>query len=219
MFHVLSMVKRIKVSWLLSVRKTVARRNLETAWHSLGGFYSKISDTHTCTHTHTHTHTSVSVYFSGSHSLSLSLYILYIYKDGWCRSKERIRIYFKIRSTMRFVFFEFIYFVLTYVLYIRMFQACCFRQRTYVALGLLNEVLNETWTHCCFQYKWTLVGQTGLYRELCSSFLECVYFGLLYPSLIFYMFIVVCVYVCELVLEWFWVSQTFFWVSWGVLWF
>ena len=62
---------------------------------------------------------------------------------------------FKIRwSTERFVFFEFIYFVLicvlriciTYVLYICMFPACCFRQRTFVAQGLLNGVLNETWT-------------------------------------------------------------------------
>ena len=40
-----------------------------------------------------------------------------------------------------------------------------------------------------------MVGQTGLYRGHCSYFLECVYFGLLYPSLIFDMFIVVCVFV------------------------
>ena len=44
-----------------------------------------------------------------------------------CRSKEKIKIYFKIgRSTKRFVFFEFSYFVLTYVLYMCMFPACCF---------------------------------------------------------------------------------------------
>ena len=45
----------------------------------------------------------------------LNIYIyIYIYKDGCCKSKERIRIDFKIgRSTKRFVFFEFIfYFVL-----------------------------------------------------------------------------------------------------------
>ena len=41
-----------------------------------------------------------------------------------------------------------------------------------------------------------LVGQTGLYRGHCSSFLECVYFGLLYQSLIFDMFIDMCVCVC-----------------------
>ena len=36
-----------------------------------------------------------------------------------------------------------------------MFPACCFRQRTCVAQGLLNGVLNETCTHSCFQYKYT----------------------------------------------------------------
>ena len=77
-----------------------------------------------------------------------------------------------------------------------MFPACCFRPRTYVVQGLFNGVLNETWTHSGFQDKWPLVGQAGLYRGRCSSSLECVYFGLLYPSLIFDMFIVVCVCVC-----------------------
>ena len=51
-----------------------------------------------------------------------------------------------------------------------------------------------------------MVGQVGLCRGCCSSFLKCVYFGLLYPSLIFDMFIVVCVCVCKS-------------VSWGFLWF
>ena len=72
-------------------------------------------------------------------------YILNIYKDGCCRSKERIRIYFKIRRSMkRFVFFEFIYFVLTYVLYICMFPACYFHQRTFVAQSLVNGRLELT---------------------------------------------------------------------------
>ena len=66
--------------------------------------------------THTHTHTHI---------------YIYIFKIG--------------RSTKRFAFFEFIYFVLTYVLFICMFPACCFRQRICMAQGLLNEVLNETW--------------------------------------------------------------------------
>ena len=123
-------------------------------------------------HTHTHTHTHTHIY---------------IFKIG--------------RSTKRFVFFEFIYFVLTYELYICMFPACCFHQKTCVAQGFFNGVLNEIWTHSCFQYKWPLVGHTGLYRGHCSSFLECVYFGLLYPSLIFDMFIVMCVCVCVCVLE------------------
>ena len=138
---------------------------------------------------------------------------VYISKDGCCRSKERMRIYFRIgRSTKRFVFFEFIYFVLTYMLYVCMFPVCCFRQRTCVAQGLFNVVLNETWTHSCFQYKWLLLGQTDLYRGHCSSFQECVYFGLLYQSLILNMFmcVCVCVCVCVLALEWFGVSLTAF---------
>ena len=119
---------------------------------------------------------------------------IYIYKDGCWKSKERIRIYFEIkRSTKRFLFFGFIYFVLAYVLYICMFPVCCLRQRKYVTQGLVSGVLIETWTHSCFQYKWPLVGQAGLYRGRYSSFRECVSFGLLYPSLIFTMSIVVCV--------------------------
>ena len=43
----------------------------------------------------------------------------------------------------RFVFFEFIYFVLTCALYVCMFPACCFRQRTCVVQGFLNGELNE----------------------------------------------------------------------------
>ena len=60
-----------------------------------------------------------------------------------------------------------------------MFPACCFRQRVYVAHGLVNGVLNETCTHSRFQFKWLLVGQAGLYRCHSPSFLECVYCGLL----------------------------------------
>ena len=115
-------------------------------------------------------------------------------KDGCCRSKERIRIYFKIgRSTKRFVFLELIYFVLTYVLYTCMFPAGSFCQRTCVAQGLLIWVPTETWNQSCFQYEWPLVCLIGLFRGRCSSFLEYVYFGLLYPSLVFDIFIVVCV--------------------------
>ena len=100
------------------------------------------------------------------------------------------------------------------MLYMCVFPACCFRQTTCVAQGLFNGVLNETWTYSCFQYKWPLLGQTGLYRDRCSSFLECVNFGLLYMSLIFDMFIVVCV--CVFALEWFWISLTALFVCVGV---
>ena len=54
----------------------------------------------------------------------------------------------------RFVFFEFIYFVLIYVLYMCMFPACCFRHRTYIAQGLVNGVLIET----CPQFEGFSVG-------------------------------------------------------------
>ena len=91
------------------------------------------------THTHTHTHTHSYIY------IYIYIYIYtYIYIYVYCRSKERIKIYFKIgRSTKRFVFFWFIYFDLSYLLHTYMFPACCFRQRTYIAQGLVNGVLNE----------------------------------------------------------------------------
>ena len=117
---------------------------------------------------------------------------------------------FKIRrSTKRIVFFLFIYFVLIYVLYMCIFPACCFRQRTYVAQGLVNGILSVTWTHSCFTFKWPLVGPAGLYGGYSPSFLECVYFGLLLPLFdIWYVYscVCVCVCVCSLGLEWFWVS-------------
>ena len=109
------------------------------------------------------------------------------------------------------------------MLYICTFPAGCFCYGTYVAQGLINGVLNETWNHSCLQYKWPFVGQAGLYRGRCPSFMACVYFGLLYLSLIFDKFIAVCV--CVLALEWLRVSLTVFFcfvyvcVSWGVLWF
>ena len=43
---------------------------------------------------------------------------------------------------MRFVFFDFIYFILTYVLCMCMLPLCGFRQRTRVAQGVVNRVLN-----------------------------------------------------------------------------
>ena len=74
------------------------------------------------------------------YSLFLNLCIYWgRYKDGCCRSKERIRIYFKIGiSTKRFVFLNlFILFLHTCYIYICMFSTCCFHQRTCVAQCLL----------------------------------------------------------------------------------
>ena len=60
----------------------------------------------------------------------------------------------------------------------------------------LKGAFDETWTHSCFQYKWPLVAQTGLYRSRCFYFLECVYFGLLYPPLIFnYIYMIYIYYI------------------------
>ena len=76
-------------------------------------------DTHTHTHTpHTHTHTHTHTH-------------IYIY------------IYIKIRrSTERFVSFESIYFLLTYLLYIYMFPACCFRQIYVLSSHMWHKALS-----------------------------------------------------------------------------
>ena len=114
--------------------------------------------------------------------------------DIFCSIKY-IYIYRKVHDEIC-IFWIYLFCSYTRVIYMSMFPACCFRQRTCVAQSLLNGVLNETWTHSCFQYKWILSGQICFYKGFCAFFLECVYFGLLYLSLIFDMFIVVCVCVC-----------------------
>ena len=87
--------------------------------------------------------------------------------------------YIKIRrSTKRFVFFEFIYFVLTYVLYICMFLACCFRQRISVTQGLINGVL-------------ILYIYIYIYAHICLC--ACDY-NTMYMSLYLYVYSCVCVY-------------------------
>ena len=119
-----------------------------------------------------------------------------------------IYIYLKKRSTKRFVFFEFIYFVLTYVLYMCMFPACCFRQRTYVVQGLVNGVHNETLVSSLndlWLVRWVYI---GVIHPLSWSVFTLVCF---YP--LWYLIclsLCVCVCVCALPLEWFWVSLTFF---------
>ena len=102
-----------------------------------------------------------------------------------------------IRSMKRFVFFEFIYLFISF-LHLCMFPACSFCQRTYMAQGLINGVLNETWTHLCLQFEWFSVGYWFIWRF--SSLFLRVCLPLLYPSLIFdlflSLFICVCVCVC-----------------------
>ena len=102
-----------------------------------------------------------------------------------------IYIYIKIgRFTKRFV-----YWIYLFILFLHTcrFPACCFRLRTYMAQGLVNGVVNETWTYSRLEFEWFSVG----YRHLPLFFLECVHLSLLYPSLIFDMFLsCVCVCVC-----------------------
>ena len=146
--------------------------------HSLSILCAIIVVLSTRIHTHTYIYIYIYIYI---YQKGIYIYI-YIYRD--IHIYIYIYIYFKIRwSIERFVFFEFIYFVLTYVLctcitymlYICMIPACCFRQRTCVAQGLLNGVLNETWTCSCFQYKLFLSGWICFYKGFCSPFLEYVY--------------------------------------------
>ena len=68
-------------------------------------------------------------------------------------------------STKRFVFGGdlFIHFVLTCRL-----KAFCFGQRTFMAQGLVNGVLNNTLTHSCFQFEWFPVGSIARKTEVQS---------------------------------------------------
>ena len=106
-----------------------------------------------------------------------------------------------------FWIYSFFYFVFIYVLYICMFPACCFRQRTCVAQGLLKGILNETWTHSCIHYKWFLSGHIcfiRVYVLLSWSMLTLVSFTLLWyliypyslfgPTTIIYIYIYIYIY-------------------------
>ena len=67
-----------------------------------------------------------------------------------------------------------------------------------MAQGLVNRVLNKTWIHSCLQFECCSIWLWVLYRGYSLFFLEYVHFSLLYPSLIFDIFLslCVCVYVC-----------------------
>ena len=118
--------------------------------------------------------------------------VIYIFEDGCCRPKERIRIYFKIRrSTKRFVFFEFIHFVLhTCYIYV------CFQLVAFAREYVWHKAFSMGYS---MRLELTLVSRINdsclvrlvYLRVLVPLFLKCVYFGLLYPFLIFDMFILV----------------------------
>ena len=126
-----------------------------------------------------HTHTHIYIY-------------IYIYIDGCCRSKERIWIYFKGRSTKRFLFFEFIYFVPTYVfiyiyIYIYIYMCVC----VCVCFQLVAFVREHMW------YKALLMGcSMRVELTLVSSIndlwlVRLVYIGVVVP-LSWSVFTVVC---------------------------
>ena len=89
-------------------------------------------------------------------------------KNFCCRSKERKKVNISklTRYTKRFVIFKDYLFLF---LHVRMFPACCFRQRTYVAKGYVNGVPNETQTHLCrFIRRFVQVLLWGLYSGHCG---------------------------------------------------
>ena len=73
------------------------------------------------------------------------------------------------RSMKRF-FFRFYLFIL--FLHMCIFPAWCFHQRTCMAQGLDNGVLNETWTHLCLQFEWCSVGYGFLWISIIH--LRCI---------------------------------------------
>ena len=130
---------------------------------------------------------------------------IYIYINVCYKSKERIKIYFKIgRSTKRFVFLlnSFILFLHTGYIW-ECFQLVAFvgKHAWHKAL-LMGYSMRLELTLVCSLNVFQLVRLWVLYKGYSPFFLECVYFSLLYPSLIFDVFVCVCV------LEWFWISLT-----------
>ena len=64
-------------------------------------------------------------------------------------------------STNRFVSFKIYLFISC--LHTCMFPAYCFRQRTYMAEGDVNGLLNETWTPSCLEFEWFSFGYIYIY--------------------------------------------------------
>ena len=112
-----------------------ARNDCETLLHGVGTYHFFI--TFFLTH-------------SLFHSLSLSLYIyIYIYMVGGKNlvvGPKRERNILKWIDPRRDLYFLNIYLLISFV-HACMFPAYCFLQRRNMAQGLVNGVLNETWTH------------------------------------------------------------------------
>ena len=76
-----------------------------------------------------------------------------------------------------------------------MLPACCFRQRTYVAQGLVNRVLKESWTHWCLQFEWFSFGYGFILRSSSLFLRVCFTFACFTPHwyLICFLPLTVCV--------------------------
>ena len=77
-----------------------------------------------------------------------------------------------------------------------MFPACCFRQRIYVAQGLVIEVVNETWTHSCSLFELFSVGLGGFYIEVILPFSKSVFTLVCFIPLWYLICLSLCVCVC-----------------------
>ena len=97
-------------------------------------------------------------------------------------------------STKRFVFFlGFIYLIILF-LHTCMFPACCFRQRTYMAQGLVNGVFNSS-----LKFEWFSVGYGFILRSLLpfsKSVFTLVWITRHMPLIFDIFFRCVCVCVC-----------------------
>ena len=119
----------------------------------------------------------------------------------WIFTYEYICIYLKICSfTKWYVFFKLINLFMVF-LHTSMFLAYHIRDRTYIAEGLvIGYSMRLELTRVCSLNDFQLV--MGSYRGLPLFFLECLYLRQLYPSLIFDMFLWLCVCMCvEVVLH------------------
>ena len=104
------------------------------------------------------------------HNYTIYIYIyIYIYRErereifvvGQKRERNILRWVGPWRDLYFFRIYLFILFLHTCI-----FPACCFRQRTYMAQGLINGILNETWTHSCLQFEWFSDGYGFIWRSL-----------------------------------------------------
>ena len=87
-----------------------------------------------------------------------------------------------------------LFIVITYVLYMCMFPACCLRQKTYVTQDLVNRVLNETLTHTNIFYKYIYM---CVYFQLVAFVRKHIGSSMRYElTQAYYIYMCVCVCMC-----------------------